>query len=678
MATDKKLSNPALKPFRQQGYYPTGTSGDRQVYGNCIFCGKKDKFYVNTEKKTWDCKVCNKSGGFQSWLREVLDWSRAHFKGDPAQALSKARSLSLKTLERAQIGYNPATRTYILPVKDITGQKIWDLRIYKNKKLLSTASCKTGLYGWHKLDGTQVNIWLCEGEWDALAMEEALKNLNRNGEAVVAVPGANTFKQEWVSLFRDMNVNVLYDNDKAGRDGSIKVYNYVKPVSRNIAFLHWSEKEKPGKDLRDLYMQLKGNSNKLFKRLRIALKDTPQGADDSQIHINSIASNIFKYEGKGHTAEEVYKGYSKWLKLNDRNVIDILYATFLANRLAGDPVWLFLVAVSGGTKSELIMSFDDVQNVTAISGLTPRTLISGATFAGGGDPSLIPRLNERMLLIKDFTNILNMNPVARDEILGQFRDAYDGKCAKPLGNGVFREYISKFGVLAGVTPALEILMHGQSAVGERFLNYYAVEPQGINAEKTVIRKALDNTTHEDEMRADLRQLATETLLYDYKNIPIMGDDIRERVLALAQWTAIMRGTIHRDRYTKEITHKPFREMGTRLAKQFSKLVTCTGMFRRLDTLTDAEYDVVKWTAVSSVPTKMREFIKLLYTQGRGRSWGLQELIQRIRLPQVTVERTAEDLRMLGALDKVALNKIKKEWVLSETMVTLMEKARLYK
>jgi len=46
-----------IKPFIQHGFIPLETR-DNQIIGDCIFCGKEKKFYVNKQSKAWDCKVC--------------------------------------------------------------------------------------------------------------------------------------------------------------------------------------------------------------------------------------------------------------------------------------------------------------------------------------------------------------------------------------------------------------------------------------------------------------------------------------------------------------------------------------------------------------------------------------------------------------------------------------------
>jgi DNA primase len=55
-----------------------------------------------------------------------------------------------------------------------------------------------------------VIIYICEGEWDAMALEA------QGYEYVVGVPGAFTFMKEWLHLFKDRHVVILYDADQTG------------------------------------------------------------------------------------------------------------------------------------------------------------------------------------------------------------------------------------------------------------------------------------------------------------------------------------------------------------------------------------------------------------------------------------------------------------------------------
>jgi hypothetical protein len=333
-------------------------------------------------------------------------------------------------------------------------------------------------------------------------------------------------------------------------------------------------------------------------------------------------------------------------------VIDVLYATIIANRIPGDPLWMFLIAKSGDAKSALLMSYVNSPQVYIGTSFTQNTLISGFGSQGGVDPSLIPRLKEKVLVIKDFTTILTVNPMERDAIFGILRDIYDGRIDKAFGNGVYRSYQAHFGFLAGVTPAIELYIEGHTALGERFLSYRLQGSDESNIERLLCRKAIDNTSYEKEMAKELSEIAKKTLSFDYSKIKVtVPESIKERLISLAQWTAMMRGSINRDKYSKEITHRPFCERPTRLSKQFYKFILALGQYRGLKTVTEEEYKVVRDIGRSTVPSRMEDILSGLYGHGKDREYILGEISEILKLPSVTSQRMVENLCMLGVLVK---------------------------
>jgi len=49
--------------------------------------------------------------------------------------------------------------------------------------------------------------------------------------------------------------------------------------------------------------------------------------------------------------------------INDKGIIKVLAATVIANKLSADPVWLFIVTASGGTKTELIRGLAKIDGI---------------------------------------------------------------------------------------------------------------------------------------------------------------------------------------------------------------------------------------------------------------------------------------------------------------------------
>lgn len=654
-----------LVVFKQHGFVYKGETGT-QVYGYSVFSGK-DNFWINPETKKWDCKNTGASGGYQQFLKQIHEMSVQHFKGDKIAWLKKNRGLTRNTLKFHKVGYNPHNETYLIPVYDFNNDKLWDLKIFNphSQKTIGTSGCHAGLYGWESIQNFKT-VWIAEGEWDKMAMHEILHRTDRSqAETVVSVPGAGVFKSDWINLFKDKTVYVIYDADKskvvggvlrpgAGSLGTMKVYKALRNITKELKFVHWSRHGdvKDGYDLRDFLIENGNNYDRMYKLLHEYLDDEPTLEEQFRsevISVNKSDSEIFT--GERVPFENVYDGYRKWLYLSDTSVIDALFGTLIANRFDGDPLWMFIIGPSGSGKSELILSVSEAPRVITMTSLTPQTLVSGYNHAGGADSSLIPRLNNNVLLIKDFTTILEMKSFNREEIFSILRDAYDGKTEKEFGNGITRSYISTFGIIAGVTHAIELYLSGQSAFGERWLGYKIVIPKTVKGRRRYIEKARENTRHKKQMRKELSELGTSVLSYNYKKIPKIPERIDDKIVTLAEWTSQMRWAVRRDLYTKEIISRPFTELGTRLVQQFTKFIRGVGMFKGLRTVTDDEYRLTRQMAVDSIDSDLNDIMKFLYTRGPDEWTEYKDILSETELPGENCRRKVENLLLLKVIKK---------------------------
>ena len=139
--------------------------------------------------------------------------------------------------------------------------------------------------------------------------------------------------------------------------------------------------------------------------------------------------------GLKYSLADLKKTIHKWFYIENDTLVDIVVATYIANRLPGDPVWLIIIAPSSNTKTELLRSFYGHKNAYFISNLTPSTLVSGLKIDKGPEPSLLPKLNDKLVVLKDFTSVLSMRSENQQEILAQLREAYDGQYTKIFGTG---------------------------------------------------------------------------------------------------------------------------------------------------------------------------------------------------------------------------------------------------
>ncbi len=493
---------PKLKAFAQHGIlFDRIIESDTKPQGiaDCFFCGKRQKLYVNAETGVWDCKTCGKHGNLNHFLKFVGDECRAGKIDEPLTILAENRKLAIETFRRWNIGWNG--REYTLPIPYPDHQEmITDLRRYQlGKKWISTVTTHHGLFGFDRLEKSGP-IYYTEGEWDAMALDECLRRSKNPGCVLAGTGGANTFKQEWAGYFRGRDVILVYDNDRAGREGEHRTHAILKPVAKTVKMVHWDPRMPEGFDFRDFYKANGLNPMKTLERLTKLFHTNPRPLpnDDSKApqtggkaDSKAPSDDGPTLEGPGLAWDQVVKGYRQWLEMPNEEPLLVIIAACMANRLLGDPLWLFLVAPPGGSKSELLMSLDASDYIVSLSQLTPHALISGQKVGKGmEDPSLLPRLNNRMLIVKDFTAIMGMNETDRENILGQLRDAYDGKAEKYFGTGEHKTFRSKFGVIAGVTPAIEKFANQSVSLGERFLKYRIRMSGKVNVGTKQIMRAI--------------------------------------------------------------------------------------------------------------------------------------------------------------------------------------------
>jgi len=133
---------------------------------------------------------------------------------------------------------------------------------------------------------------------------------------------------------------------------------------------------------------------------------------------------------------EVKAVVNKWLSLEDDTVVDVMLAVVVANRLNTDPSWLLVVGPPSSAKTEILRALTGHPKAYFLSNLTPTTLVSGLKPKGKlPEPSLLPKLDGKTLVLKDFTTVLSMRHDNQAEILAQLREIYDGSYSKAFGNG---------------------------------------------------------------------------------------------------------------------------------------------------------------------------------------------------------------------------------------------------
>lgn len=672
-AEAKKLRRFEVHGAVFRGVTGPDNDGDYHSTGDCPFCGRRGKFYVNQTTLKWDCKVCQLNGDYKTYLKAVAERNADQFRKSPEaqQKLADDRKLKRKTLREA--GFGVFGDMYTLPIYH--GEVLVDLMTYRiGQKIRSAIGGNKGIFGVNDIRKGST-IWVAEGVWDALAGRELFERAGIDGVDFVGMPGADVFFPKWAGFFNNRQVNVIYDadgkeNEYAAQKGAARINKVLHGVAKKLRFVHWPERYTNGFDLRDFVSSSK-NSKKAVAMLQKFLKSAPPEIPKPK---RKAVKRKKKKVERIVTREELIKEFKKWLYLTDDEVevLDVIFGTIYANRLEGDPLWLFLVGPPGCGKTELLFTLSKSDSVVTVTTLTVPSLISGAQLKDGADPSLIPQLDGMILVIKDFTTILSMRQTDLQEIFGILRDAYDGRIKKTFGTGVVRDYESKFGILAGVTHHINAF-HANTTVGERFLRYNVRHFAQSAGSKALIEAAIGNINREGRMREELQEIAQ--LAADREvdgRLPVASKFWRERIVALAQWISFMRGAVMRDKYSDEVIYHPAAEIGTRVAKQFSKLAMGIALFRNERILGEDIYRVIVRVARDTAPDRVESIAKTLYLNDMPLT--ASKISDNTKLENATVRKVLHDLRLLRIVDKHGGGS---HWRLTAKMRRMIDAAEIY-
>lgn len=645
-----------------------------QAHGVCCFCSR-DKFFVNPTTGLWDCKTCMVKGNLPQFLEKRMPYYQSHFKGQVVFALSSSRNVKPATLVAWGIGYDPATRQYMIPQRIPNFRNIARYQI--GKKMYSTSGARPGLFAPLKLRNTQT-VYINEGPWDAAALSECTQ------DDCYATAGVGNFTREASEHFIGKDIIVIGDKDainpvtgkSPGNSGVAKTGAMLSGTAGSLQYLHWpSNIPADGYGIRQLLRDLKDHK-KVFSFVRDNLKPDPP-VDDTAASSTTMPA----YSGNELNRADVLVEYRKWLYLSNPEVLDVLYGAAFANQINIDPLWLFIVGPPGSCKTELLQSISEAKRMEGATTMTPQALVSGSNNTTA-DPSLIPKLNGKTLIIKDFTTILTMNPQARDEIFGILRDAYDGKIEKWFGNGAHRLYHSKFGILAAVTSKIEELASTNSALGERFIKYRFKAPGKVDVGREAIKASLQGVLTGSPMRTALKEIGKKVLARSIKptEIPTPDAATAERLLLLAQFVACLRGVVTRDKYSGNVLTKPQAEVGTRLSKQFCALAMGISVYKRDATITRETMDTIVTVGKDTAPDRVEEIIRQLYilsTHDKDSAFTVNEIAERTRLPAGTISYMLQDMNMLHLVKHERGERISK-WRLDQGVRNIIEKVGLYK
>lgn len=498
----------------------------------------------------------------------------------------------------------------------------------------------------------------CEGHWDLATWRWLLDKTNRAADFVVGVPGT-VCKPEWMRLFSGRKVRLLFDNDRAGDEGSEK-WGERLGKGVEVRYLSWPETLATGYDLRDFVRGVNARKQppqealqQIEKMLtfehRRAKQKSPilkQGSPPEKAAPGTINPvNSFK---------DVVKAFAKWTPIDDEFVdaLAISLAVCLGNEVPGDPLWVYLVGPPSSGKTKILAAMKDSPRVALHSTVTSKSLVSGWAANGGKtDPSLLPKLDGLTAIFKDGTELFSLPDQERTAVYSILRGAYDGSLRHDYANGISRDYTKiHFNLLIGTTT--EVHGDSQASKGERFLK---VELGNTTHEEwsDKVDAAIDNVSNSTKMDEELCGACRVFLErnIDPLELPALPAVFKKKINALSQFVAILRSQVKREQYgERDLVYRPKSESPMRLAGQLAKLarlLCCVFDKKEVDR---EIYQIVRKVGFDTCINFQLDVALLLLRENK--MLPVKAIAERINMPIGFTTRKLQDMEHLGIVAKI--------------------------
>jgi hypothetical protein len=356
----------------------------------------------------------------------------------------------------------------------------------------------------------------------------------------------------------------------------------------------------------------------------------------------------------GGPLDAVQQAVEDYLLLDDPDVLPILMAAVAAHKLDVSPVWLLIVGPPSSAKTELITLLKGLTHVHFLSDLTPNTLASGyVVSAGTAEPSLLDRLKNHVLAVKEFTTVLSKRSDVRGELLAQLREVYDGTLSKAWGTQKEFTWDGRVSFIAGVTDEIDRQHAVMSSLGPRFLFLRMRQPD----RKAVARRALENRNLGYSQKA--AQKAVKQFFRDLtEELPAAPEHLQQRLIDIADFVTRARSIVHKDE-KGDAESAPNPEVPGRFVRQLHGLAAGLAVVHGRALIADQDVDLVERVALDCLPPGRRHIIDVLRAHATAVPFATIRAESRM-LSESTIRRELDALQLLGTVNKSEGN-----WVLQE-------------
>jgi hypothetical protein len=337
---------------------------------------------------------------------------------------------------------------------------------------------------------------------------------------------------------------------------------------------------------------------------------------------------------------------SDYLHLTAMDVEAVLAALSCAvsHDVAGDPLWLMLVAPPSSIKTEIVRLLD-----TVVEHKMKYITLAGLLTQRGTKPAtgLLARFQGKnaMFSISDFSALLGdakQSSPMKAEVFNAMRDIYDGEYIREM-EGVSPRWQGRVTMLAAATPAVDTFSIHDAALGQRWLQFRW--PGAARADRLSAAEMVLSRDRTDAARAESQELAAK-IVTEARAIARelrLPPHVEQTVIAAAELTALGRCAVQRSQYGRREVEGVVEPEGLgRLVGELRKL----GEGAYALGLDDARVArLVHHAAVSSIPIARARVLRVLVHADRPLT--TYAVAKRADMAQPVAGRALEELALVG-------------------------------
>jgi hypothetical protein len=328
-------------------------------------------------------------------------------------------------------------------------------------------------------------------------------------------------------------------------------------------------------------------------------------------------------------------------------------------------LWLMFVGSPSSGKTELLRLIKSVPMVTSLDTLTQNSFISGERETSKQKVyDLLPKLDGKCLVIKDWTVIFSHDERMTKKIIGDLVGIYDKSLAKSSSQRGVITYESEFSHLGAITPATLNKHHNYlNMIGPRFLFYTIPSLNQEDEDKSF--DAIFSNADRKELERRVSAAVFDYLVFlnefDLNQIEPLSKEVQNylktasRFMAKGRGIVIIQQTSFKNEGGEEITYyEPLEvqiEQPFRAVQQLMTLSEYLALVVGKSRVNEEELEVIKEIVISSMPADRSQALRALKASENGEITAKQ-LSEGVDVSTKTARRLLEELTNLGVVEKV--------------------------